>query len=77
MPDPEMAGIVRDNHRVAEETMMADGSPDACFCEHADRRSIENVDALASQVFQERRIAPKLCSVVNADAKAMFAPPVE
>lgn len=30
--DPELVGIVRDDHCVAEKTVMANGSPDGGFC---------------------------------------------
>lgn len=46
---------------------MADGSPDAGFCEHADRLPVENVDALASQIFEERHLVAKASWFVAAD----------
>ncbi|WP_255571642.1 hypothetical protein [Ensifer sp. ENS12] len=57
--DPELGRIVRDDHGVAEKTMMANGSPDAGFREHTDRLPVENVDTLAGQIFEERHLVAK------------------
>lgn len=57
--DPELAGIVGDDHGVAKKTVMANGTPDAGFREHTDRLPVEDVDTLAGQVFEEWHLVAK------------------
>jgi hypothetical protein len=51
--DAELAVIVGDDDGVANEPVMADGTPDACFPQDAHRVPVENVDALVRQMLQK------------------------
>src|SRR5690606_24853071 len=57
--DPELAGIVGDNDRVAQQAMMADRSPDASFPQHPDQRLVKDVDLSAHQVLAELQLVGK------------------
>src|SRR5690606_14842112 len=54
--DPELAGIVGDNDRVAQQAMVTDRSPDASFPQHPDQRLVKDVDLSAHQVLEELQL---------------------
>ncbi len=58
--DPELSGIVGDDHRIADQAMMANGAPDAGFGKWAEHVSVEDVDALFSQIFKKWNLIGKL-----------------
>ncbi len=49
----ELSGIVGDNDGIAEQVVVSNSVPYGRRCEKADELVIENVDALAGQVFEE------------------------
>ena len=57
--DPELAGIVGDNDRVAQQAMVADRSPDASFPQHPDERLVKDVDLSTHQVLEELQLVGK------------------
>ena len=52
--DAELAGIVGNDDRVANQAMMVDRTPDARFGERTDLLRVEDVDTLVSQIVKER-----------------------
>lgn len=57
--DAKLAGIVGDNHRLADQTMMADGTPDAGLGKWADDVPVKNVDAMFGQIREKRNLIGK------------------
>src|SRR5690606_33251997 len=57
--DPELAGIVGDNDRVAQQAMVTDRSPDASFPQHPDQRLVKDVELSAHQVLEELQLVGK------------------
>uniref|UniRef100_UPI00056D8D3F hypothetical protein n=1 Tax=Rhizobium sp. PDO1-076 TaxID=1125979 RepID=UPI00056D8D3F len=57
--DPELARIVGDDHRIADQTMMADGAPDAGLGKRPDYVPVENVDTIFSQIREKRDLIGK------------------
>ncbi len=54
--DAELSGIVGDNHRIADQTMMADGAPDAGLGKRADYFFVEDVDTIGGQILEKRNL---------------------
>ncbi len=52
--NPKLPGIVGDNHRVANQTMMANGAPYAGLGKWPDYVPVENVDTIFSQIGEKR-----------------------
>ena len=57
--DPELSGIVGDDHRIANQTMMADGAPDAGLGKRAEDVPVEDIDAMFSQIREKRNLIGK------------------
>lgn len=57
--DAELSGIVGDNHRIADQTMMADGAPDAGLGKRADYFFVEDVDTIGGQILEKRNLIGK------------------
>ncbi|WFU11991.1 hypothetical protein QA646_26825 (plasmid) [Rhizobium sp. CB3090] len=45
--DTKLPGIVRDDHHVAQQAVMAQGTPQTSFGQDPDPLPVENIDALA------------------------------
>lgn len=54
--DPELSGIVGDDHCLSDQTMMADGTPDAGFGKWADDVLVKDVDAMFCQMLKKRNL---------------------
>lgn len=52
--DTELTRIVRNDHRVAEQAVMADGAPDRRLRNRTQKLSVEDIDVLAGQMLEER-----------------------
>ena len=51
--DTELARIVRNDHRAAEQSMVADRPPDCRLRDRTQKLSVENIDALADQMLED------------------------
>lgn len=51
--DTKLTRIVRNDHRAAEQAVVADGAPDRRPCDRTQRLLVEDIDALASQMPEE------------------------
>ncbi|MNW05963.1 hypothetical protein D3C71_2022920 [compost metagenome] len=58
--DPKLSGIVGDDHRIADQAMMADGAPYAGLGKRAEDVSVEDVDAMFGQIREKRYLIGKL-----------------
>ncbi len=56
---PKLSGIVGDDHRIADQTMMADSTPDTGLGKWADDVPVENVDAMFGQMPEKRNLIGK------------------
>lgn len=52
--DPELAGVVGDDHRISDQAMMADGAPDTSLGKRSNCLSVKNVDSLGGQMLEKR-----------------------
>lgn len=57
--DAELSGIVGYDHRIADQTMMADGAPDAGLGKRADYVLVEDVDTIGPQILEKRNLIGK------------------
>jgi len=57
--DPELSGIVGDDHRIADQTMMANGTPDTGLGKRTNDVPVENVDAMFGQMLKKRNLIGK------------------
>lgn len=57
--DAELSGIIGDNHRIADQTMMADGAPDDGLGKRADYFLVEDVDPIGGQILEKRNLIGK------------------
>ncbi|WP_261330486.1 hypothetical protein [Rhizobium leguminosarum] len=57
--DAELSGIVGHDHRIADQTMMADGAPDAGLGKRADYFLVEDVDTIGGQILEKRNLIGK------------------
>ncbi|WOS65978.1 hypothetical protein SFGR64A_19790 (plasmid) [Sinorhizobium fredii GR64] len=44
--DTELTRIVRNDHRAAEQAVMADGAPDRCLRDRTQKLSVDRIAAL-------------------------------
>ena len=57
--DAELSGIVGHDHCIADQAMMADGTPDAGLGKWADDVPVEDIDAILSQIAKKRNLIGK------------------
>ncbi len=57
--DPKLPGIVGDDDGVADQPMMADGTPDAGLGERPERLRVEDVDAMFGEMLEKRDLIGK------------------
>ncbi len=57
--DAELSGIVGYDHRIADQTVMADGAPDAGLGKRADYVLVEDVDTIGGQILEKRNLIGK------------------
>lgn len=65
--DTELTRIVRNDHRVAEQAVMADGAPDRRLRNRTKKLSVEDIDVLAGQMLEERDLIGENCRGIGLE----------
>ena len=67
--DPELAGVVGDDHCIADQTMMADSTPDAGLGKRANFLPVKNVDALGGEMLEKGDLIGKMLRLRRSQSR--------